>query len=347
MMEVVLYGNAFAGWEPIHTLAALVARLLEGRTVILPSPPRPSRATQLVCTARSRLPRRGNGPATVYIARHPTEIASLACEPWFPRSGGAQAVWIIDSLWTERMPHPLFRPRFDVVAFTQGYDRDAYEAMVGDRAIHLGWGTDALDLGSAGADRSLDLLRIGRQPAGWADDARTADAARRYGLRFHGRPPSADTQDPLLRQAALLRDWITRTKLVLAHTNRLGGADNIHPTKEFYTARWTDALGCGASVAGRAPRSGKLQRTTSRLGAAKACTVGPSARTRVGASSSSAQKGRSTWWQAMSASCSYSSSAGYVLPLQTKQVSSHCFVMRLSWPNRCSFGSSPASLNFV
>jgi hypothetical protein len=30
--------------------------------------------------------------------------------------------------------------------------------------------------------------------------------------------------------------------------------------------------------------------------------------------------------------------------LQTRQVSSHSLAMRLSWPNRCSFGSSPGSL---
>ena len=50
---------------------------------------------------------------------------------------------------------------------------------------------------------------------------------------------------------------------------------------------------------------------------------------------------------AMSASSWYMSCAGWVPPLHTRWLSSHSRVMRLSWPNRCSLGASPASRHLV
>ena len=73
--------------------------------------------------------------------------------------------------------------------------------------------------------------------------------------------------------------------------------------------------------------------------------------------SSTAWTGRSSRWratiprvmrsQAVSARLWYRSWAGQVLPLQTRWSFSHGRVIRLSWPNRCSFGSSPGSRHLV
>ena len=73
--------------------------------------------------------------------------------------------------------------------------------------------------------------------------------------------------------------------------------------------------------------------------------------------SRTAWTGRSSRWratiprvmrsQAVSARLWYMSCAGYVPPLHTRWSFNHWRVIRLSWPNRCSFGSSPGSRHLV
>ncbi len=46
-----------------------------------------------------------------------------------------------------------------------------------------------------------------------------------------------------------------QSKFTLSFTNRVSPADYTHPSREYLTARWTDALACGAVVAGIPPRS--------------------------------------------------------------------------------------------
>ena len=111
-----------------------------------------------------------------------------------------------------------------------------------------------LDLGSSAACRPVDLLRVGRQPDAWDDDQRSDAACRLAGLRFAGRPPffpenfkdsSAGHRDLCARYA--------RAKFVLAHSNIVAPASYTHPSKEYISARWTDALAAGSVVAGIPP----------------------------------------------------------------------------------------------
>src|SRR5690606_17232400 len=50
-----------------------------------------------------------------------------------------------------------------------------------------------------------------------------------------------------------MRDWYARAKFIIAHSNIAAPAPYTHPSRAYVTARWTDALACGASVAGRQP----------------------------------------------------------------------------------------------
>ena len=104
-----------------------------------------------------------------------------------------------------------------------------------------------LRLGSDHAERPCDLLRVGRQPETWSDDDRTAAAARRHALRFEGRPPSID--DPKEAQTLLMRQYAS-ARYVLAFSNTMDPRRYTHTTRAYITGRWTDALACGAAVAG-------------------------------------------------------------------------------------------------
>ena len=52
-----------------------------------------------------------------------------------------------------------------------------------------------------------------------------------------------------------VRSALLRTKFVLAFSNLVSPADYTHPTRDYVTGRWTDALGAGAIVAGVAPNA--------------------------------------------------------------------------------------------
>ncbi|MEM9100379.1 MAG: hypothetical protein AAGC79_17870 [Pseudomonadota bacterium] len=84
----------------------------------------------------------------------------------FAKSRKFRAIWLIDSLWTEMLPKGSLR-RFDLICYTQAFERDFYETRFGERALLMSIGTDALDLGRLGTERTIDLLRVGRQPSAW------------------------------------------------------------------------------------------------------------------------------------------------------------------------------------
>lgn len=243
--------NDAAGWAPISHMVGLACRLLGAELCDL-NPGRLTRAGRLRATLLA--PPRGGEGGDIFIARNPAEVTQVFGHPAFWQRRGFRALWIIDSFWTADLLKPaahLLR-RFDLVAYTRQGDGPEYRALVGARARFLGWGTDALGFGCDGAERPWDVLRVGRQPPEWDDDDASAAACAARGLRFHGRPPFGT--DPAQQQSALMRDWYARAKVVIAHSNLAAPAPYTHPTKDYVTARWTDALACGAMIAGVQPR---------------------------------------------------------------------------------------------
>jgi hypothetical protein len=60
---------------------------------------------------------------------------------------------------------------------------------------------------------------------------------------------------PEEQQRGLMRDHYGRAKFTLAHSNLAAPDSYTHPTKDYITARWTDALASGSTVAGVPPLS--------------------------------------------------------------------------------------------
>lgn len=127
---------------------------------------------------------------------------------------------------------------------------DSWLEATGASVSVLPHGTNALDLGSAAPERPIDLQRVGRQPVAWDDDDRNSAQAIAHGLSYAGRPPFHDDADEAMRA---LQTQIARAKFVLAFSNRVSPASYTHPTREYLTGRWPDALASGATVAGVAP----------------------------------------------------------------------------------------------
>ncbi|MGO1198331.1 MAG: glycosyltransferase [Dermabacteraceae bacterium] len=247
----VLYIRAGGnGWGPVDQLADLTARLLEGNLVTLQDKGEVSIARKVL----GQLPRHRSGrEALLVLASNPAHLAYAArLRHWLP-GYRTTAAWVIDSFWSDRISRMAQgRGHFDHIFITDRDLQDEWASATGS-AIHWApWGTDTLAIKELPAERPVDLLRVGRQPAAWDDDRRTEEAASAVGLTFEGRP--AMDPDPEVNQQNV-RSALLRSKFVLAFSNLVSPAAYTHPTRDYVTGRWTDALGAGAIVVGVAPRA--------------------------------------------------------------------------------------------
>jgi hypothetical protein len=154
------------------------------------------------------------------------------------------------------LPRDVELAKYDYICYSHAGDRKPYEQRFGKRAIFAPLGSDVLNLGSQKARRSIDLLRIGRQPDGLADDYRTNSLAREIGLSFAGRPPFlGDTLTEM--HLHVCKSWYAESKVILASSNLWDASTYTHPNKDYVTSRWLDAVSCGAAVAGVQPSSVK------------------------------------------------------------------------------------------
>src|SRR4029078_11209436 len=98
----------------------------------------------------------------------------------------------------------------------------------------------------------VDVQRVGRQPQAWDDDTAARAAAASLGLEHRGRPPFVDGDADGNQRSVM--DAMAAAKYTLSFSNVASPAAYTHPTREYLTGRWTDALASAAVVAGVAPR---------------------------------------------------------------------------------------------
>lgn len=241
--------SASGGWAPITALAELTGR-------VWGSTPRfihPTAPYGRVRKSLSLLPRRRRGGRSLLlIAAQPGDLLALARPEVLAGRFDQVGAWIIDSFWDERIP--LFarrRPHFDALWVTDAELTDTYTRATGVRSGWLSWGTDALRAPTRAADSAVDVLRLGRQPAAWDDDRANRDALAEHGLSYQGRFPVL--ADAAASQAAVMRQ-LARSRAVLASSSLASPSDYSHPSRDYISARFTDAVACGTRIAGTRPR---------------------------------------------------------------------------------------------
>lgn len=247
-LDILYIRAGGAGWAPIDQLATLTAQLLEGNLVTLQDEGEVPIARKLL----GQLPRHRSGHRTLLVlAANPAHLAYAArLRHWLP-GYRTTAAWVIDSFWSDRISRMArHRGHFDHIFITDRELQDEWASAAGTEIHWAPWGTDTLAIEELPVERPVDLLRIGRQPTAWDDDRRTEEAAAAAGLTFEGRP--AMDPDPAVNQRNV-RSALLRAKFVLAFSNLVSPADYTHPTRDYVTGRWTDALGAGAIVVGVAP----------------------------------------------------------------------------------------------
>ena len=241
------------GWSPIQHMVAIAGELLDCEVVTVDRRT-PSSTTKILSVLRKRDRKVAVDEACLLVCTGPAHLLTLLnIENWRKRFRYL-AAWIIDSFWLDHIPRSirLYNP-FDHIFVTTLEDVDRWKAITGVATTWLAWGTDAFRLGQGGAHRDWDLTRVGRQPPEWEYDLDAAFAAESLGIKYRGRPDTSDL-NPLQNQKLMMNAY-GASKFILAFSNAVNCDPNNHPTREYLTGRWVDALGCGSIVAGVAPRS--------------------------------------------------------------------------------------------
>ena len=246
------------GWDPINHLVRMAADCLDAEVVRVKQDDLPSQLKRAASVLSQRS--RGAGSETcLIIGKAPTDLLRIFNVPGWRTRFCWIGAWIIDSFWTDWIPTTnRFSQPFDDVFITSLEDADAWETALRARPTWLPWGSDVLALGSSGGNRPWDLTRVGRQPLEWEDDLSNQMAAEEVGIRFHPRPSFSTTSGQANHEELMLA--YGETKFLLAFSNTVNPTNYTHPTREYLTGRWVDALGAGAVVAGIAPRGPGIDR---------------------------------------------------------------------------------------
>ncbi len=238
------------GWLAVKHMIKLMGKCLESDVTVMQADP-VSRFQKLKLLCRSSRKRHPDGDDVLIVA--PTIDKAFACLLELDTEKlGRIAFWCFDAFWTERVSRIKFSKLVDKLYITSKNDVEFYQIKTGIPTQSLMWGSDVLGLGTNTSERDFDLLRVGRQPDFWNEDAISAKRLAERKLIFHGRPKCSND---LVGYQNLCRQYYGATKYVLAHSNFADTSKYTHPTKEYITGRWTDALACGAVIIGQQPLS--------------------------------------------------------------------------------------------
>lgn len=251
-LDVLQYTQSGFGWGPVTALARLAAHVGGGSHTQTPVSARVSKPNQVV-GALLGIPRRftARGRSLLVICPVPGAIGDLAAAWRLRLNYDHVSVWVIDSFWTERIPAILRFPGLvDQVYVTTAEDAHAW---TGRSTVPIGvlpWGADVLAATLEAEDKHIDVVRVGRQPAAWDKDEETGQVAAAKGLSFVPRPPFGDSESTA--HGAVMAAYRS-SRVVLASGNSVAAAEYTHPTRDYVTGRWTDALAHGCLVAGTPP----------------------------------------------------------------------------------------------
>jgi len=235
--------------DPITYMVRLCAELFGAELLVLKGPTSIGMLQKLLAL----FPRQRGSETCLVVSKAPWDLLIiLQVQGWRHRFGQI-AAWVIDGFWTDAIPRILRQARiFDQIFITTDEDVDVWRDITRCPITSIPWGSDVLRFGTPGRDRSVDILRVGRQPPEWDNDAATSTAARARGLAFHGRPKAPS--DPIENMRMLMERY-GDTKFLLAFSNTVHNTPNAHPTHAYLTGRWSDGLAAGAIIAGVAPES--------------------------------------------------------------------------------------------
>lgn len=242
------------GWAPVEHMGNLLGGYLGVDPIMVNAKASLSKLTKILGT----LPRPSSQQkVAIVIASDPGQLNAIAQARYLARRYSAVYGWVIDSFWDDRIPRIAKSTSIYTKIFvTDPDDVQAWRHNGVKNVDLLPWGTDVWEnfeeRMTAASTKTTDLVRVGRQPTAWDNDKHTATLAESRSLSFEGRPGFGSSVDSSVQ---LLHEAFARAKAVLAFSVRVSPAPYTHPTKDYVTARWLDALAWGCLVVGKRPQS--------------------------------------------------------------------------------------------
>ena len=246
---VVLDGvNNDHGWTPINHMMTLLADYFDAP--IVNASGTTDAFNRVLYAVKSRR-RNADKPDAILVAPTASDILNLCKLEGINSRFNRIVVWLIDSPHTEMIPRQNFAKIVDHIFITSYVDLAEHQSRMGVSVSVLARGADVLGLGVNYHDKSIDVLRLGRQPLTWDDDERNESLFSSLNDRYVGRPPVTFHESN--KHAGLMLNYLSKSKFVIAQSNLKDHSKHTHSTKEYFTERWLDSLACGAVVAGVAP----------------------------------------------------------------------------------------------
>lgn len=245
-MKIIYAAPESRGWDTVTSMVHLAAELLEADLLLLPAGP-----VSRVRSLASALPRRKGREACLLVATRPWKLWTVLQGDHFLSRFSQTVAWIIDSFWDNEIPRVATLKHFDHLFITDKELVELWQERTGVPTSWLPVGADVVNIGASNGERTVDLQRYGRQPVTWDNDEATRRACDALSMVFRGRPPF-EVGEAVSNQAAIAR-ILQQAKFTLAFSPRSSPADYTHPSRDYLTTRWADALACGTVVAGIPP----------------------------------------------------------------------------------------------
>jgi hypothetical protein len=248
-MLIVHHANSIYCWQSVTYMMRLAIELFDAESMIFGPEDKPTLRNKL----EAALWKRPGDETCLVICSSPADLGCLFLVPEWRTRFRRIVGWVIDSFWIDHIPRSLrYSGAFDHIFITTEEDLPAWKRLVKSPMSCLPLGSDVLRFGSGQVDRPVDLLRMGRQPDEWKSDEETGRDCREIGLEFQGGTPYID--DATEGQRVLMEVY-GRSKLLLASSNMASATHYTHPTRDYLTTRWFDAVASGTSVVGITPKA--------------------------------------------------------------------------------------------
>lgn len=253
---LIVYINHGSGWDSITKAVNLAVELFEADLLVLDTViPKAFEKLEILLLKRKKLL---GAESCLLICPDATGLIGLTRITNWRKRFKYLAAWVVDSFWLERIPKVVkLSHQFDHFFISTEEDIPAWTAATKTPVSWLPCGSDVLRLGGISEDKVWDLTRIGRQPDEWDDDANTEKLCTKKNIRFHGRMKTYESPE---KNQQMLMGLYKQSKFLLAFTNIAHPNIYTHATRQYITARWTDALACGAVVAGMPPNEPSINR---------------------------------------------------------------------------------------
>lgn len=242
------------GWAPVESMGNLLGMYLGVAPVKVNDKASLSKLTKIL----GALPRLSSQQkVAIVVACDPGQLNSIAQVRYITNRYSSIYGWVIDSFWDDRIPRiARSTSTYTKIFVTDPDDVQAWQKNGVTNVGLLPWGTDVWgnfeERLSATGSKTTDLIRVGRQPTAWDNDELTSSLAYKQELIFEGRPGFGSSDKDSVR---LLHEAFARAKAALAFSVRVSPTKYTHPTKDYVTARWLDALAWGCVVVGQKPQS--------------------------------------------------------------------------------------------